>query len=216
MKMSDTIASIADALAKAQGQIEDATKDGVNPHFKSAYATLAAVRSVIREPLATNGLSYIQPVRLDGNAVEVETMLMHSSGEFISEVLRMPVNKMDAHGIGSATSYARRYSLMSILGLAADDDDGNAAVASTPVEQKRQPVTPRAVPQLDQEESKQAREQIIKSMDECDTPADYDRWADENRSKIGALRVNDQELVRSAFKAQRHATMKALEEAAKQ
>lgn len=132
MKMSDSIAQLAEALSKAQGQIDDATKTGINPHFRSKYADLAAVRSVIREPLAVNDISVIQaPRTLDGE-VEVETMLLHKSGEYISETLRLPVGKWDAHGIGSGISYARRYGLMSILALAADDDDGNGAVEKSP------------------------------------------------------------------------------------
>jgi hypothetical protein len=133
MKMSDNIAQLAEALAKAQGQIDDATKTGVNPHFRSKYADLAAVRSVIREPLAVNDISVIQAPRTLNGEVEVETMLLHKSGEYISETLRLPVGKWDAHGIGSGISYARRYGLMSILALAADDDDGNAAVEKTTV-----------------------------------------------------------------------------------
>lgn len=132
MKMSDSISQLAEALAKAQGQIDDVTKNGVNPHFRSKYADLAAVRSVIREPLAVNDISVIQaPRTLDGE-VEVETVLLHKSGEYISETLRLPVGKWDAHGIGSGISYARRYGLMSILALAADDDDGNGAVEKPP------------------------------------------------------------------------------------
>lgn len=133
MKMSDSIAQLAEALAKAQGQIDDATKTGINPHFRSKYADLAAVRAVIREPLAVNDISIIQAPRTIGSEVEVETMLLHKSGEYIAETLRLPVGKWDAHGIGSGISYARRYGLMSILALAADDDDGNAAVEKAPV-----------------------------------------------------------------------------------
>lgn len=133
MKMSDSIAQLAEALSKAQGQIDDATKTGINPHFRSKYADLAAVRSVIREPLAVNDIAVIQSPRTIDGAVEVETMLVHKSGEYISETLRLPVGKWDAHGIGSGISYARRYGLMSILALAADDDDGNAAVEKTAV-----------------------------------------------------------------------------------
>lgn len=128
MQMSDTIAALAEALSKAQGEIEDATKAGINPHFKSKYADLAAVRAVIRTPLSANGLSIIQLPRAQNGVVEVDTMLVHKTGEYISETLRMPVAQMNAHGIGSAITYARRYGLMSILCLAADDDDGNAAV----------------------------------------------------------------------------------------
>jgi hypothetical protein len=132
MKMSDTITAIATALAKAQGEIEDATKTGINPAFRSKYADLAAVRAVIREPLAVNDLSVMQFPRTVAGGVEVETMILHKSGEYMSESLFMPVSKNDAHGIGSGITYARRYGLMSLLCLAADDDDGNAAVEKGP------------------------------------------------------------------------------------
>ena len=128
MQMSDTIAALAEALSKAQGAIDDATNAGINPHFKSKYADLASVRAVIRGPLSANGLSIVQLPRAQNGVVEVDTMLLHKTGEYISETLRMPVAKPDAHGIGSAISYARRYGIMSILCIAADDDDGNAAV----------------------------------------------------------------------------------------
>lgn len=131
MRQSDSIIELATALAKAQGEIDDATKTGTNPAFRSKYADLAAVRAAIREPLAVNDLAVIQlPRSLDG-AVEVETMIVHKSGEFIAETLRMPVQKWDSHGIGSGITYARRYGLMSMLGLAADDNDGNGAVERT-------------------------------------------------------------------------------------
>jgi len=127
MRMSDNISNIATALAKAQGEIDDATKGGFNPAFKSKYADLAAVRSVIREPLAVNDLSVVQFPRTVQGGVEVETMLLHKSGEYLAETLFMPVMKYDAHGIGSGITYGRRYGLMAILGIATDDDDGNAA-----------------------------------------------------------------------------------------
>jgi len=144
MRQSETIAELATALAKAQGQIEDATKDGLNPAFRSKYADLAAVRAVIREPLAVNDLSIMQFPRTRQNVVEVETMLVHKSGEFVSETLEIPVAKFDAHGIGSGITYGRRYGLMSVLCLAAVDDDGNAAVEKAPAAAK--PAAPRDEP----------------------------------------------------------------------
>jgi len=97
MKMSETIAEIATALSKAQGQIDAATKGSVNPHFKSRYADLNALREAIREPLAAHDLSIVQLPRVDGASVEVETMLLHKSGEYISEVLRVTKgNKSEA------------------------------------------------------------------------------------------------------------------------
>lgn len=131
MRMSDSIVELASALAKAQGMIDDATKTGVNPAFRSKYADLAAVRAAVREPLAVNDLAIVQAPRTVDGAVEVETMLLHKSGEFLAETLRMPVNKWDAQGIGSGITYARRYGLMAILCIASEDDDGNAAVQRT-------------------------------------------------------------------------------------
>lgn len=128
MKMSDTIGEIATALSAAQGEIQDAMKGSLNPHFKSKYADLAAIRTVIREPLSKHGLSIVQLPRAHSSHVEVETIIMHKSGEFISETLNMPVSKQDAHGIGSAITYARRYGMSAVLCIATDDDDGNAAV----------------------------------------------------------------------------------------
>lgn len=162
MKMSDTIAEIAQALAKAQGQIDDATKDATNPHYKSKYADLAAVRAVIREPLSVNDIAYVQASTCNGDEVSVETMLIHKSGEFISESLSIPLGKRDAHGIGSAISYGRRYGLMSLLGLAADDDDGNAAVQGAPdAAPKRKAAPPPPVnPQLPSEAEIMALMQI--------------------------------------------------------
>ena len=144
MQMSNSIAALAAALSAAQGAIEAASKGAVNPYFKSKYADLNALREVIREPLAVNGLSITQFARTvsNGERVEVETMLMHSSGEYLRDTLVLPVGRkfdkegeampVDVQSIGSAITYARRYALSSILSLAADDDDGNAAVGSAP------------------------------------------------------------------------------------
>ena len=140
MQMSNSIAALAAALSAAQGTIEAASKNSVNPYFKSKYSDLNALREVIREPLAANGLSITQFARTvsNGERVEVETMLMHSSGEYLRDTLVLPVGRkfdkggeampVDVQSIGSAITYARRYALSSILSLAADDDDGNAAV----------------------------------------------------------------------------------------
>ena len=132
MKMSETIDQLATALSIAQGQIEDATKSSKNDFYKSKYADLASVRAAVRQPFADNGLSVVQFPRTVPGGVEVETMLLHSSGEFMAETLFMPV-KHEPHPIGSGISYARRYALMSIANLAADDDDGNAAQTAKPV-----------------------------------------------------------------------------------
>lgn len=146
MITSDEINEIAAALAKAQGEIEDASKTGLNPAFRSKYADMAAVRAVIREPLAKNNLAVTQFPSTNSEEVTVQTMLVHTSGQYMSCSLTMPCVKWDAHGIGSAITYARRYGLMSILCIASDDDDGNAAV-----EAPKRPAAPVVDPAIKEE-----------------------------------------------------------------
>lgn len=129
MQRSDQINDLAAALVKAQGKIGGAKKDSTNPHFKSSYADLASVWDAVREPLSANGLAVVQWPRTVENGVEIETMIAHSSGQWMSDILWMPAAKMDAHGLGSAITYGRRYALMSVCGVAPVDDDANAAVA---------------------------------------------------------------------------------------
>lgn len=126
MIISSEIAELAAALAKAQGAMESATKGNVNPHFKSKYADLASVRDAMREPFAVNGLSVVQGLRTVQGGIEVETVLFHASGQSIRETLMVPTPRFDAQGLGSAATYGRRYALMSMIGLASEDDDGNA------------------------------------------------------------------------------------------
>ena len=133
MQKSESIAGLAAALAKAQGAMKGAVKDSANPFFKSKYADLASVVEAIRAAFSANGLSYIQTVEPHPDEVRVETTILHSSGEWIScGYLSLPVSKADAQGFGSALTYARRYSLSAAVGVAPEDDDGNAASAVKP------------------------------------------------------------------------------------
>lgn len=130
---SETLKELATALSKAQASIKGALKDSSNPFFKSKYADLSSVVEAIREPLATNGLSYVQISHERENAASFETMIMHSSGEWLScGVMSVPVNKADAQGFGSSATYCRRYSLSAAFGVAPEDDDGNAAAKAPP------------------------------------------------------------------------------------
>lgn len=148
MRMSDQINELAEALAKAQGAIENAAKDSQNPHFRSSYANLASVRAAIRGPLSENGLAYTQFVRTEGPRCQIETLLLHKSGQFMGETLEVPLAKQDAQSIGSATSYGRRYALMAIVGIAAseDDDDGHTATQDAPQERRQPPTASAAQP----------------------------------------------------------------------
>jgi hypothetical protein len=133
MERSEQLNELAAALAKAQAELEGASKDGNNPHFKSKYATLESAVLACKAVLPKHGLSVSQFPSMQGDYVTVETILMHSSGQFLSGILPVPVSKKDAQGIGSAITYGRRYSLMAVVGIAPEDDDGNAAVQGGPV-----------------------------------------------------------------------------------
>lgn len=132
--MADNLLSnLATALAAAQGQMAHAAKDSKNPHFKSSYASLASVLDAIREPLSAHGLAIVQhPSRTEGGLVCVETILLHKSGEFVSSVLSAKAAQDTPQGIGSTITYLRRYGLMAVVGVAADDDDGEAASRPAP------------------------------------------------------------------------------------
>lgn len=146
MNRSESLTNLAAALAKAQAEIRPAVKDSENPHFRSRYADLAAVWEACRTALTGNGLSVVQlPQVSERGTVAVETILLHESGEFIGGSIEIPLTKSDAQGIGSAVTYARRYSLAAVVGIAPEDDDGEAAVgrpatgkAASPGTQARQ------------------------------------------------------------------------------
>jgi len=131
MLMSQSLANLAPALALAQGEFEDASKTSSNPAFRSKYADLAEVLQTVRPVLSKHGLSIVQTPGFynpTDKTVQVTTMLLHKSGEFLMDTLHMLVTKGDAQGIGSGLTYARRYAAAAICGIAQADDDGNGAV----------------------------------------------------------------------------------------
>jgi len=136
MQKSESITALAKALAKAQGEMENAGKKSVNPHFRSKYADLAEIINTVRPVLSKHGLSVTQFPSFDGTLAHVETIIAHESGEWMSGTTSSPVQKSDPQGIGSATTYLRRYSLAAVCNLAQEDDDANASSKSP----KQQPV----------------------------------------------------------------------------
>ena len=133
-------ASIYQALAAAQAEMGPVLKENVNPAFKSRYADLASVVAACLPALNAHGISVFQPMReIDGTRFVV-TILAHESGETIENPVPLLVSKNDMQGLGSAMTYARRYGLMAMAGVAPEDDDGNAAAANPPPRQEqRQP-----------------------------------------------------------------------------
>ncbi len=131
MKTSENIQDIAKAMSLAQQQLKPAAKDSVNPHYKSKYSDISSVWDAIREPIASNGLTIWQDVTTQDKTVSVTTRIVHSSGQWVEfGPLCVPMSKMDAHGVGSAISYGKRYALCAAIGVvsADEDDDANHAV----------------------------------------------------------------------------------------
>lgn len=136
--------SIGAALAAAQSQMGPALKDSTNPAFKSKYADLASVMAACMPALSAHGIAVIQPPcsDADGNR-SVKTVLIHGeTGETLECAVPLIVSKNDMQGYGSAVTYARRYGLMAMAGIAPDDDDGNAAAAAAPRQEPRQEQRP--------------------------------------------------------------------------
>lgn len=131
MIKSETLTKIAPAMVKAQALIASAEKSGVNPHLKNKYANLGDVMDAIKPAMEKNELMFFQtPTPSEDGKLHLETLIIHSSGEFIGGVLVMPLPKQDPQGYGSALTYARRYHLSAMMGVKQDDDDGNAARGS--------------------------------------------------------------------------------------
>lgn len=119
---SELINELATALAKAQGKMKSASFDKTNPHYRNSYASLASITDAIKEPLANNGLSYSQTTEVRDGSFVLVTTLMHSSGQWLSSEYPLPVAAKPQE-LGSALTYARRYSLSAIACIAADEDD---------------------------------------------------------------------------------------------
>lgn len=125
--------NIAQALVKAQMEMGPALKQSNNPHFKSKYADLGNVMEACMPALQAQGIAVIQPTGEDEMGRYVETVFIHAaSGESVSCRTPLIVGKNDMQGYGSAVTYARRYGLMAMAGIAPEDDDGNAAARAAP------------------------------------------------------------------------------------
>lgn len=153
--MSTSIGNLAAALAAAQAEMKPASKNATNPFLKNKYADLQSCFEACNSVLPKHKLAISQIViPADAGHISVQTMLMHESGEWISSVCTLPcpvpvsnngkpsVNA--AQAAGSAITYARRYGLTAIVGLATDDDDGNAA--GQPVQPQAQRPAPKPAP----------------------------------------------------------------------
>lgn len=144
MNKSDSIANLSKALVMFQAKELSVKKEATNPFFKNKYASLSQIIEAVQAPLAECGLAILQ---LPAGSNQLETILIHESGEYISETYEMKPAKADPQGVGSAITYQRRYALGAILCLNIDeDDDGNAGSKPDNKPPKQEPIIRKPIP----------------------------------------------------------------------
>ena len=125
--------NLIESLVKAQSEMTHAAFDQTNPHFKSKFASLKSVIDAIKPALNANGIFFMQVSHPLDHGVGIETIFCKADEKLSTGVVMVPVDKANAQGLGSALTYAKRYSLAMACGIAADvDDDGNDAAANPP------------------------------------------------------------------------------------
>lgn len=128
MYQSNEIGELAAALAAAQSEFTFAVTDATGG-MKNKYATLQNVLEAIRQGLTANGIAVIQAPMPAQNGIMLRTTLAHKSGQWMASEISLPNDRMGGiQGMGSALTYARRYALAAMVGIAQDDDDGATAM----------------------------------------------------------------------------------------
>lgn len=193
MKKSDTIGSISKALFVAQQALLPAMKNATNPHLRNKYADLGAVWEACEGALKAAGLVVVQCPGTSDRGVTLTTTVIHAeSGEWIESDLTMPAGKGDAQAIGSAITYARRYALSAMLGVLAEDDDGEAAQGRGKAEAARNGNGPSAPSGAD---FKRIADQIAAALKKGDTA-----WAEQAfRAYLGKSSGAPDDLRRSVW-----------------
>lgn len=195
IETSAETAKLDAALAKAQGEIEAASKDKTNPAFRSRYADLTAVWGACRPALAKHGISVTQwPVHAEDGRLHIITRVAHA-GEWIKSHFSIPVTKQDPQGYGSATTYAKRFTLAAALGIVADeDDDGNAASNRAPARQEpAEPAKP----------AESLADTIIRKFNEAANAAEFEELVTRARVKWDKLATAEKARVSNAVEARR-------------
>lgn len=160
------------ALAKAQSEMQNATLNKINPHFKSKYADLAAVREATLPALTKNGLAIAQTTEMKDGVLVLKTRLYHDSGASLESTYPLPMDTNKPQAMGSAITYARRYCWAAMCGISSDeDDDANAAEDEGKKKGKATPA--QAKPQDDAEaKAKEQSNRIKAGIDNCkDVPS---------------------------------------------
>ena len=176
---SESIDKLIPALVKAQGELDHVGKGSDNPYFNSKYADLAAILDVAKPILKDNGLAINHRREVDNQLNEfLVTILWHTSGQYISSRTFLNPSKKDPQGYGSAMTYARRYDLSALLGIASHDDDGNAA-------SKKDPETAAS--------KKKRFGKIKKAIEDAESISDLQNVWQSNQKEIAGFKIEDEQ-----------------------
>jgi len=203
MKTSESIEHLSTALAAAQGALKNPPKNKINPHFKSAYVDLSDGLTAVRECFSKHGLVFIQGTSLMDGVIVLNTRIAHKSGQWIES--DYPVGGFGKpQEMGSAMTYARRYALFSMVGVAGeDDDDGNAAQAAdaTPVKAKAAPK--QMEPGMQPKDSAEFLKTAKIAMERSETVEELSTWATVNTKSIGMMIPAHRAELQDVYKARR-------------
>lgn len=138
MKTSDQTNELFTALPRAQNEMGTAKEDGFNKHLGAGYASIDSLHAAYKRACSNHGLAIIQDVYSEGEDYFLETRLTHSSGQWMSSSMKLLLAKRDMQSLGAAVTYAKRYSITSILGISTEVDEAEIeATANKVVTSKR-------------------------------------------------------------------------------
>jgi hypothetical protein len=182
MRTSEQINEIAEALASAQGEVRNPSYNRVNPHFKSKYADLGEVLSVVRPALSKYGIALMQMTDVTDTGIVLHTRLTHSSGQWIEGVY--PVSPMGTHQqMGAALTYAKRQALSAIVGVAGEDDTDGEDTKDIDTKGVKPKVSAKPVPanqavnKLNPKDSTEMLDIMVKELGQCASKQDLQTWA---------------------------------------
>lgn len=188
--MADGSVNLASALAKAQGEMKAAAFDRVNPHFKSKYASLASVIDTIREAMARNGLAYTQVTQIRDGQLILLTTLHHISGETLQSEYPLP-SVAKPQELGSALTYARRYSLSALVCIAADEDDDAEGARNGG-----------QIASLPKKDAKDIYARLQRELDALKDASAMRTWAIKNKERIDILPSDWRDILRMRYQEQ--------------
>jgi hypothetical protein len=198
METSATTVEIQKALAEAQSEIRGADKDKKGNY--GFYTTLASAWNAWQESGPKHGLAVMQSISGTKEAPIITTRLGHSSGEWIQDSMPLWIGKADMQGLGSAITYGRRYSLMAMVGLAPEDDDGEQAVKDSRNEQHQQVKKAAPKPADDESMEKKDARVLLTHVKTITTEEELDVFMRDTTARIKAVHDKEPDVYETLMK----------------